>query len=422
MDAREVPDLFARVRPLVLRQDGSPRMLVRASWPIFLSGTILWPPLVLSMGFVAEGGRWATQMAMIRFAFMGIPFTAGMVYLRFFADAIRPETGCLAKLGVGNAKVSAHKIRTLRRWRALLVLPALGLIFFGFVFIKFLGDLIHHAIEQPPCGRFVVEPEDNCDRPGDNDDCCFFEETYAWEKTVRFIPCAPFAAISLCVGYPAAMAWYVSMKVAVMLALEDVTNVLRATNKSALIDDAIWDKEVARPAIKLATETMPHLSHGWGNGTGFTALLFAVITILNFVGTVHDIRIGSDSSDILRRAGGVVGGAMAPFLLAIDAAHVSSRCDHLLKAINNMRLEWTSTQSAQDVHARVYPLQVTLNELNHGQGLGFTIFTKVVDKKTLNLLAISIASFFGTVSIIPQLHHRMAHHFPSVHNWVLPRD
>jgi hypothetical protein len=70
--AREVPDLFAPVRPLLLRQDGSPRLIVRVSWPVFLCGAILWPPIVLSMGFRAEGGRWPTQMSMIRFAFMGI--------------------------------------------------------------------------------------------------------------------------------------------------------------------------------------------------------------------------------------------------------------------------------------------------------------------------------------------------------------
>lgn len=68
---------------------------------------------------------------------------------------------------------------------------------------------------------------------------------------------------------------------------------------------------------------------------------------------------------------------MAPLFLAVDAAHVSSRCDHLLKAINSLRLEWPSTREAKAVHDRIYPLQVTLKELNHGQGLGFTIFTKV---------------------------------------------
>lgn len=331
---------------------------------------------------------------------MGIPFCAGLVYLRFFAAAIRLDTGYLAKLGVGTVRVSARKIRALRRWRALLVVVALGLMFFAAVFIKFLGDIIYHRMVRLPCKRFLVEVEDQCNRPGDNEDCCFLKETYVGEMLVGFIPCVPFAAISLSVGYSAAMAWYLSMKVAVMLAMEDVTSVLRAaTNKSALADETIWDKDVAQPAIKLATETMLHLSRGWGTGTGFTALLFAIITILNFVGTVHDIRVQAGTGGIMRRAGGVFGGAMAPFLLAIDAAHVSSHCDHLLKAINNLRLEWTSTQSAQEVHARVYPLQVTLKELNQGQGLGFTIFTKVVDKKTLNLLAISVASFFGTVSI-----------------------
>lgn len=181
------------------------------------------------------------------------------------------------------------------------------------------------------------------------------------------------------------------------LSLDDVTAVMKTTTKTALLDDEIWSTDVAQPTILLATDTMKYLSRGWGTGTGFTTLLFAIITILNFVGTVHDIRIGEDYSDILRRGVGTIGGAMAPFFLALDAAHVSSRCDHLVKAINSLRLEWSTTEEAKAVHARVYPLQVTLNELNHGQGLGFTIFAKVVDQKTLNLLAISIASFFGTV-------------------------
>ena len=129
-------------------------------------------------------------------------------------------------------------------------------------------------------------------------------------------------------------------------------------------------------------------------------------------------------------------GVLAPFFLAIDAANVSSRADNLMKCINNLRLDWASTERAKEVHSRVYPLQVTLKELNHGQGLGFTVFTsecrvalpqfsflitmctaslslgyldsvsscsrlisraEVIDKKTLNLLAISITSFFATV-------------------------
>ena len=35
--------------------------------------------------------------------------------------------------------------------------------------------------------------------------------------------------------------------------------------------------------------------------------------------------------------------------------------------------------------------------LNNGQGLGFTVFQKVIDKKTLNLLVFSVGSFYGTV-------------------------
>ena len=35
--------------------------------------------------------------------------------------------------------------------------------------------------------------------------------------------------------------------------------------------------------------------------------------------------------------------------------------------------------------------------LNHGQGLGFRVFTKVIDKKTLNLIMVTVGSFYSTV-------------------------
>ena len=35
--------------------------------------------------------------------------------------------------------------------------------------------------------------------------------------------------------------------------------------------------------------------------------------------------------------------------------------------------------------------------MNNGQGLGFTVFSKVIDKKTLNMIVLSVGSFYGTV-------------------------
>ena len=103
--------------------------------------------------------------------------------------------------------------------------------------------------------------------------------------------------------------------------------------------------------------------------------------------------------------GAFVAGCM-PLLLAKDLAHVSSLCDTLLNRLNSLRLEWTDTATAQEIHQvrpivyvdmhalastchvcglclqRTYPLQITLRGLNNNQGLGFVVWSKVIDKKT----------------------------------------
>ncbi len=131
----------------------------------------------------------------------------------------------------------------------------------------------------------------------------------------------------------------------------------------------------------------------------------AWISVANFFGVVHTIRNGTLDGEtdaefaesVMRKSLGCIGAALAPFIVAADLAAVSTRCDRLLKSINSLRLSWASTEEASSVHRHTFPLQCTLKELNNGQGLGFVVFSKVIDKKTLNLVAFSVASFFGTV-------------------------
>ena len=47
--------------------------------------------------------------------------------------------------------------------------------------------------------------------------------------------------------------------------------------------------------------------------------------------------------------GAFVAGCM-PLLLAKDLAHVSSLCGTLLNRLNSLRLEWTDTATAQEIH------------------------------------------------------------------------
>jgi hypothetical protein len=215
---RPMPDFFVGIRPILLCADGSPRLWVRKSWWIFLWGSVIFPLCILAMGTKAEGGAHDTQMSMIRFAFMGVPFSAGTVYASFLAGVMRPETGRLARLGVGTKLVADHKIRALRRWRLVMMAPAVGLFLFGTMFIVFYAELITRTIESAPCTCDRLVCEEAWSNGGRETDfpcntCCFAKEQYPDQMWSYVLPCAPSHLFSMLVGYPCAMAWYFSMKV-----------------------------------------------------------------------------------------------------------------------------------------------------------------------------------------------------------------
>ena len=183
-------------------------------------------------------------------------------------------------------------------------------------------------------------------------------------------------------GVPIGLAWFISLKVAAGLANDDVVEVVKQATPAALKDDDQWTATVAAPAIKLATHTMAHLSEGWGQGTGIATVglwIFAVCRFAMFLGggcaTAGDGTCDSGTSDTFAQAVQKelmpsLGAALAPLLIALDVAHVSSMCDRLLDSINQLRLAWSSSSDAYDVHRRTYPLLITLKGCNNGQGLG----------------------------------------------------
>ena len=65
--------------------------------------------------------------------------------------------------------------------------------------------------------------------------------------------------------------------------------------------------------------------------------------------------------------------------------------------MNNLRLDWSTTEELDRTHRKVAPLLETLTRLNNRQGLGYKVFGKVVDKRTLNIIFVSATSFFLTV-------------------------
>ena len=114
-------------------------------------------------------------------------------------------------------------------------------------------------------------------------------------------------------------------------------------------------------------------------------MLCWIVSFTNFVVLVHNLwqstspvcratpgicKFAKDDYNPLRHAAPSLGMAIAPLLVCADVADVSSMCDSLMNAINDLRLEWTSTEDAQSIHQRTFPLQCTLERMNQGQGLG----------------------------------------------------
>ena len=131
-DAVVMPDYFARVRSVVCRADGSPRLLI---WLL----PMLWPVyavlFLIFMASVTATDVTSVHQRSIPHAVNGLMFTFLMtfpiVFAPQFASAIADETGALAKLGVGSTRVAASKLQPLERWPFVLVPLAGG---FGFSF------------------------------------------------------------------------------------------------------------------------------------------------------------------------------------------------------------------------------------------------------------------------------------------------
>lgn len=200
-----MPDFFSAVRPLLLRGDGSHRPIVRACRWMLVWGLVVWPVEVMHQG-VRPAGFWPSPMAQMRFALMGIPFCAGLVYVRFLADVLHPTNGALALLGMGLRKVPARKLKSLDRWRWLLLLPTAGCLVFAAVVFQFGVDCVGALVRRTPCSSPDIPC---CDINVDVAEapCCFLDETFVKEKQAYFAPGMPPPFFSLLLGYPAAMAW-----------------------------------------------------------------------------------------------------------------------------------------------------------------------------------------------------------------------
>jgi hypothetical protein len=359
-DAATVPDFFDKLRPVVTtgEPDFQPNVAVKCT---ILCACIFCFSMFVSAAYALAYSTDFWGLAVDRPQLFAVEDVCrGLAYLVMtalpleFIRAIHPRDGALAKLNAGNQRVSEHAMRSLQRWRT--VLACAG----GVLFV---GGFGLFAISAH--GVFTGTTDFNIDGVEDG--------FSLWSIAILFGLCGSF------IGWALVAAWFFSMKVAARLAEDNVLEVSKRTTVKAAASDVQWYEEVFQPAGQLSKETMQVLSRGWGTGTAACALICWLYSTSKFARW-----LALESNPAYLEAFGRLASyvrilvpavliSLAPALLAMDLAKVSSLCDTLMNKINGLSLEASSVEHAEEINRHTQPLLHTLKSLRGGQGLGFAV-------------------------------------------------
>jgi hypothetical protein len=168
--------------------------------------------------------------------------------------------------------------------------------------------------------------------------------------------------------------WGISMKVAAALVRDEILEVVIPMEQVSPADDDAWQTKVVEPALALRG-TLQRLSDGWGAGlAGLTMACWALA--LGFFTMAVNTPICVDADDLLEVPRGTslimnlactIAFAVLPLFLGLDLAAISTRCDVMMAALNEVRL-----RHGESHHLRVTWLETGLQRQNGGQGPGFT--------------------------------------------------
>lgn len=200
------------------------------------------------------------------------------------------------------------------------------------------------------------------------------------------------AGFHLIMVVPAVAVWGLSMKLAAMMARSAIRKVVHAAEnmvpESPRAGSSIrqrsaeareeWQTRVVLPAMRLATDTMPTLSEGWGKG-------LLIMTFVVWVMAFGMMCEGFDNGRY-RTFALAVALSLLPLILAIDLAETSSQCNELRRVLNDVRVD----NPTEEVNAALSIVETALDKLNRNQGLGFTVMQIVIDKFMLKVVAAKI--------------------------------
>lgn len=181
--------------------------------------------------------------------------------------------------------------------------------------------------------------------------------------------------------------WPLALQLATTL-VNSRTNAIRAAierEHCAPQGAEYWEAAVVQPCMDLV-DALEVLNEGFGRG-----LILQVLTSATMFSSLILILLSEWFSDLTgsQEFAAVLFGGMVSVAMLIPAVQclmvlgaVSTSCDDMVEDLNKLRLKMYTPE----MDARLFMLERALQNMNHGQGIGFSIMGLVLTKKLIFLI------------------------------------
>jgi hypothetical protein len=293
------------------------------------------------------------------------------IFLVGLLPDVRPAVaagGHLACLGAGEGQISARHSCSLRRFAW--ILGVVAVVTFSWGLGEGIGLPLHDVFGY-----------------------------HVWIKAPYHV-CMHFGT-TMC-KWPLSCAWGLTLHHACALASLRVRTVHGAIERVDVANERRWQHDVVEPLSELAMQTIPTVSEGWGSGAAFLCLSLWSTAFGQLSDGLYSYSSNQNHLYLACQMALFVVIILLPGVALWGIAALSTDCDALYDSLNRKRL----LDPSEAVHARLKILEEMLGRLNKDQGLGVTVFGKVLDRRALAtfakqmvaLLITAVTSLFALTS------------------------
>ncbi len=288
---------------------------------------------------------------------LGINLVACAASLRLATAQASEDSrgGELVVLGAGTAKISQRANRGLRRAHTWLLVPATLFFMVGLMNIL---SATRVGTRSKVTGRLITV-------------------SYA-----RAMVASGLTMINMSLVF---FPWWHTLKSASALVAEAVAET-RKCIESISPTSPQWKELVLPRVMQLCDETLPMLSRGWGYTIG--------IVFLGWWATAAGFFAAYLETEALGAAMLAFACVLFPLGISYDTASASSDCDLLVDPLNKKRMQ--GDDEDQGYENSICRVELILDRQNTKQGLGLTVFGRVMDLKTLGNILAGIAGVAST--------------------------